>query len=267
MEVEQREDWIYIIDFSISLGSQKCLLILGTTIEKLKNFGYELKHENLCILDMFVAEYFDSTIIYDRLTFVKQKTGSPYQIVSDQGSDLAKGVSLFCEANENTVRSYDVSHMIGICMKHSLEKDSQWLDLQADLRSLTQQVKQTDVSFLRPIALSKKARWLNIQNEIIWLDNIYEYESKDDFSLISTCFKISNVEKVFDEFKIFFNGKKAQKRFKKAISRTIFQTSEEFEHFLLDNKISSKQNIQTINAGKARFAEKFGLLDKHRKYL
>ena len=266
MGVEKREDWIYIIDFSISLGKQKCLLILGTTIDKLNTFGYELKHENLCVLDIFVAEYFDSSIVYERLTCVKQKTGSPYQIVCDNGNDLTKGVELFCESNENTVRSYDVSHMIGICIKHSLEKDSQWLDLQADLRSLTQQVKQTDVSFLRPIALSKKARWLNIQNEIIWLENIYAYEAKNDFSLISTGFKISNVEEVFDEFKIFFNGKKAKKRFKKAISHTIFQTEEEFERFLIDNKINCKQNIQTINAGKARFVEKFNILDKHKKY-
>jgi hypothetical protein len=266
MEVEKRSDWVYIIDFSISLGNQKCLLILGVTMETITTFGYELNHENLCVLDIFVSDYFNATIIFDRLTKTTNKTGSPYQIVSDNGSDLSRGIELFCSSNEDTIRTYDISHLIGICIKHSLAENSQWLDLQHDLGNLAQQVKQTDVSFLRPIALSKKARWLNIQNELIWLKNIYEYESEGNFDLICTGFKINNVEEVFEENKAFFINKKAEKRIRKIMKSTVFQNEEELVQFLTNNGIIFRQNIQIINAGKVRFIEKFNILDKHKKY-
>ena len=32
--VEKREDWIYVLDYTIEFGNQKCLVILGITLER-----------------------------------------------------------------------------------------------------------------------------------------------------------------------------------------------------------------------------------------
>jgi len=122
--------------------------------------------------------------------------------------------------------------MIGICIKHSLENNLQWLDLQNDLTNLTQQVKQSDVSFLRPISLSKKARWLNIKNIIQWLSNIYAYEKQSDFHLISNGIKILNSQQLFEQNKALCKNKYEQKRLEKDFKDTIFENEKAIENLL-----------------------------------
>jgi hypothetical protein len=266
LEVEKRTDWIYILDFSIQLGKEKCLLILGVTIESVLKYGYELKHQQVRVLDIFVQEHFDGQSVKDRLSIVKEKTGTPFQVISDNGNDVRKGVNLFCQENTTVIDTYDITHMIGICIKHKLEKDERWLNLQDDLRCLTQQTKQSDVSFLRPIALSKKARWLNIKNEINWLEDIYAYEEKADFHLISTGIKIQNAEEIFEKNKANCINKYQQKHLEKDLNNTVFENREDIYVLLEKYNIDVNEKIETIDAGKARYEEKFEVLKKHKQY-
>jgi hypothetical protein len=265
-EVERRDDWIYIMDFSIHLGKERCLLILGVTRQSLIEDGYELKHHQVKVLDIFVQERFDGESVNQRLLVAQNKTGTPYQIISDAGNDVKKGIALFCSANNQVIDSYDVSHMIGVCIKHSLENDVRWQNLQKDLCELTQQVKQSDVSFLRPIALSKKARWMNIKQEIEWLDKIYAYEERADFSLISKGYKIKNHEEIYEKNQGICKNKYEEKRFAKELKDTIFDRIEDISILLTKYGIIEKQDIDIIDAGKARFEEKFGVLKKYKQF-
>jgi len=264
--VEKRKDWIYIIDFSIQLGKERCLLILGVTMESIIKNGYQLKHHQMQVLDIFVQEHFDGVAVYQRIKVVKEKTGTPYQIISDKGNDVRKGIELFSAENQNVIDTYDVTHMIGVCIKHALEKDTKWLDLQENLSNLAQQTKQSDVSFLRPIALSKKARWLNIKNEIQWLENIFQYEEKSDFHLIKDGIKIQNAQEIFDKNKNNCENKYEQKRLDKDLNNRVFNDEEEIKGLLEKYKIPQNTKIETIDAGKARFKEKFEVLKKHKSY-
>jgi len=264
-EVEKRNDWIYILDFSIHLGKERCLLILGVTIESMLKYGYELNHQQVRVLDIFVQEHFDGQSVKNRLSIVKEKTGVPFQVVSDNGNDVRSGVNLFCQENSSVIDTYDITHMIGICIKHKLEKDERWLNLQDDLRCLTQQTKQSDVSFLRPIALSKKARWLNIKNEIDYLEDIYAYAEKSDFHLISTGIKIKNAEEIYEQNKVNCINKYEQKRLEKDLKNTVFEDRAEIEKLLEKYKIIH-ENVEITDAGKSRFEEKFAVLKKHKQF-
>ncbi len=265
-EVEKRTDWIYIVDFSIQLGKERCLLILGVTRQSLIENGYELKHHQVKVLDIFVREHFDGEAVRQRISAVQCKTGTPYQIISDDGNDVKKGIALFRNENEKVIGTNDLTHMIGVCIKHSLEKDPRWLNLLEDLNHLTQQVKQSDVSFLRPIALSKKARWLNIKLIIEWLENIYDYENKGDFSLICKGIRIVNHEEIYEKHKKICKNKYEEKRFVKELKDTIFSTSEDISVFLENYGITKQQDVVTMDAGKARFEEKFSVLKKHKQF-
>jgi hypothetical protein len=266
-EVERRTDWIYIMDFSIQLGTERCLLILGVTRESLEQNGYELKHHQVIILDIYVQEHFNGEAVCQRIMAAQNRTGTPYQIISDNGADVQKGITLFCEKNKPIIQTYDVTHMIGICIKHSLAEDERWIELQSDLNNFPQRINQTELSFLSPPVLSKKARWMNIKQEINWMDKIYRYEQDSDFSLICRGFKIKNHEAVFEKVKPTCCKNKYEERcLAKKIREAVFEYEQDAREFLFTCGLSEMQDVIIIDAGQLRFDEKFEFLKKHKQF-
>ena len=268
--VERRDDWVYILDFSIQLGRERCLLILGVTRESLITDGYELTHKQVKVLDIFVKSGFTGEEVQNRLDFVQKKTGTPYQTVSDGGKDIIKGIQLFCEQNSSTIATYEASHMIGVVLKHHLQNNAQWKELQEDLNTLTQEIKQTEMSFLRPVSITKKARWLNIQKQVDWLRNICRYEDCDDFSLIQTGYKIENNAEILETLGSFCENKRQNNKIKKQIDTLIFEEKDDVYQWVEQNSDGNKipkEDIKLIDAGKQRFDEKFNILDKNKKFI
>lgn len=264
-EVERRKDWVYIIDFSIQLGKERCLLILGVTRQHLIENGYELKHHHVRVLDLHVQAHFNADMVNLRLEVTQTKTGTPYQVISDNGNDVRKGVELFCRKNKPVIATYDITHMMGIFIKHSLQEDLRWVHLQDDLSSLAQQVKQSDVSFLRPIALSKKAKWLNIRQTIEWLDNIYSYQERGDYGLIAKGYKISDYQAVYEKLKCGCKNKYEENGLRKQLICRTFSQSEAME-WLHEKGYPQPEEVEFVDAGKARFDEKFNVLAKHKSF-
>ncbi len=265
-EVEKRNDWIYIIDFSIQLGTERCLLILGVTEECLKKNGYELKHHQVTVLDIYIREHFNGDAVCQRLKSVENKTGKPYQIISDNGSDVRKGINLFCDGNGPIIETYDVSHMIGVCIKHNLEKDKQWSELQSDLNNFPQKINQTELSFLSPPKSSTKARWMNIKKQIEWMQQIYKYEETADFSLINKGFMIKNHEAVFEMVKSTrCKNKSEEVRLAKMLRETVYDSPEVIERLMTTYGLQPTQyKIESV--GKVRFEEKFSFLNKYKSF-
>jgi len=264
MPVEKRDDWVYIIDFSIQLGQERCLLILGTNYKSLQETGYQLAHGQMQVLDICVQKKFTGEDVFKQLGSVSSKTGLPAQIISDKGNDVSKGIELFCGQNPETIHTYDITHIIGIILKKYLGKDRRWLDLQDDLGKLAQQVKQSDVAFLRPIAMSKKARWLNIGRLIQWLENMYGYKQKADFGLIEQGYKIKNKGSVFKVLETKCKNKYEVIRLKKVLEQRIFKDRAEAQEYLSSEGYG--QTFELTDAGKLRFEEKFSILDKHYEF-
>jgi len=263
--VEKRADWIYITDFSIQLGKERCLLVLGVTKQSLIENGYVLRHKHVRVLDIFVKEHIDAQKVHERLLITEEKTGTPCQIIADGGRDICKGIGLLCNENESIISTYDITHMIGVVLKHHIEKDERWQNLQDDLLSLTQQIKQTELSFLRPIAMSTKARWLNLNKEVEYLENIFRYEEKGDFSLISRDVKIENNEEIFGLLKVKCQNKHEEKRLAKELENKFIDQKSAIE--LLNKKgITDTEKIEFVKAGESRYEEKFSILNKHKDY-
>ena len=269
--VERRNDWIYIMDFSIQLGKERCLLILGVTRESLMTDGYELTHKQIHVLDIYVKAGFTGEDAYERLTEVQQKTGTPYQTVSDGGSDILAGIKLFCEQHSSVIATYEASHMIGVVLKHYLQDNTQWKELQEDLGTLNHGIKQTEMSFLRPVSIAKKARWLNVQKQVDWLRNISNYQDCDDYSLIQTGYKIENKTEIYETLSPFYENKRQQNKIKKEIDKLIFEeenTVYQWVHEKSNNEVVIEDSkVKIIDAGKQRFEEKFNILEKHKSFL
>jgi len=47
--------WVFINDFSIQLGKEKCLLTLGIPLERMRENGFNVTHVDVEVLDIFVT--------------------------------------------------------------------------------------------------------------------------------------------------------------------------------------------------------------------
>ncbi|HFC91950.1 MAG TPA: hypothetical protein ENJ51_03980 [Leucothrix mucor] len=90
-------DWCWIVDHTIQLGTTKCLLILGIRLSDLPPEGESLRYEHLEPIDLFPVETSNEEIVWQQLETTALKTDIPRVIVSDYGSDLKSGIEKFCE--------------------------------------------------------------------------------------------------------------------------------------------------------------------------
>ena len=90
-EKEKRDDWIWIVDLTIELGTEKCLLILGVTgervQEKLEKTNGCLEHKDVEVLGIEIMKSTKGEKVELVLNRIGEKVGVPRQIISDKGSD------------------------------------------------------------------------------------------------------------------------------------------------------------------------------------
>ncbi len=63
---EWQDDWIFILDHTLKLGQEKCLLILGVREEQLKKGEYALEHQSVTVLGMDVVKSSTGEIVKKR---------------------------------------------------------------------------------------------------------------------------------------------------------------------------------------------------------
>ena len=226
---EIREDWIYILDYTIATSKNKCLMILGIPMECLKakrNFSpclYDM--EPLCVTVTPKANW---QVAYNALLETSKLTGVPLEIISDHGADIKKGIEVFCLKYPRVHYIYDVTHLIACKIKAMLSGRADWELFTKRVRSCKQQTKQSVASFLSPPSQRSKARFLNIALIINWSNKILKYKDKGDFSAISESIAeqienkhdADNALKYINEGTEFFNEKFSWiENFKKNLSQ------------------------------------------------
>ena len=126
------------------------------------------------------------------------------------------------------------------------------------------------MSFLRPVSITKKARWLNIQKQVDWLKNISNYQDCDDFSLIQAGHKIDNSTEIYEAIVPFYEKKRQKNQLKKEIGKLVFEKESELHQWVQqkgDECNAITPDAKVIDAGKQRFEEKFNILETHKSFL
>ncbi len=178
---EWQDDWIFILDHTLKLGQEKCLLILGVREEQLKKGEYALKHQSVTVLGMDVVKSSTGEIVKKQLEEVSKKVGVPKQIVSDHGSDIKKGVALYKEEHPDVVYTYDVTHKMAALLKKELQADEQWLNFSKQCGKARTSLKQTDLHYLLPPRQRTKARYSNVSSRIEWGQKMIAYQQRGAF--------------------------------------------------------------------------------------
>lgn len=168
---EQAYDWALIIDNSIQIGTQKCLVILGIRLSKFQ--GKALAFEDMEILVMELYDKSDATIVSKALEKAQKKVGKGVMVCADDGPDLRGGIDLFCK-KYGVGRIFDITHKIGTFLKKIFEKDPEWIAFSSAAAEVKKKMQQTKAAHLAPPNQRTKSRFLNIEILVHWGIDIME---------------------------------------------------------------------------------------------
>jgi hypothetical protein len=116
--------------------------------------------------------------------------GIPRQIVTDNGSNLKKGIKLYQEKNPEIISTYDVTHGMANLLKKELVSSESYQSFITDCHRCKQQLKQTELSFLVPPSQRSQCRYFNAERLTDWatyllncplniLENLLNFMSSD----------------------------------------------------------------------------------------
>jgi hypothetical protein len=172
---EQAADWVWIVDHTVQLGSEKCLLLLGIRLSALPPAGQCLRHEDVEPIDLLPVKKSNGQVVYQQLEANIAKTGVPRAIVGDHGSDLKSGIERFCQGHQETCFVYDIKHKTALVLKHELEHDESWTAFTRLAAQTKSRVQQTALAPLTPPNQRTKARYMNMDVLIQWGQNMLAF--------------------------------------------------------------------------------------------
>lgn len=166
------EDWVWILDHSVQIGKEKCLLILGIRLSSLNTTSCRLTHADLEPIDLRPVITSNGDVVYQQLEDAVQRTGVPREILSDHGADLKAGIRQFCQAHPSTCAIYDITHKAATLVKDFLTYDETWDAFCRFATAMKQQVQQTELAPLAPPAQKSKARYMNVGRLGAWAGRV-----------------------------------------------------------------------------------------------
>jgi hypothetical protein len=165
---EPAEDWVWIIDHTVQVGQEKCLVILGLRLSALPPVGQWVSHADVEPIELVPVLQSNGDIVYQQLEQAVAKTGGPRAIVSDHGTDLNAGIAKFCQDHPQTSPIYDIKHKTAAVLKPELEQDPAWLRFTHLANQTGRRVQQTALAALTPPNQKTKARYMNLEELVRW---------------------------------------------------------------------------------------------------
>jgi hypothetical protein len=163
----QAKDWVWFIDHTVQIGPEKCLLILGIRSSQLPE-NRPLQLADLQPIVLSPTKSATKFQVAEELEAATKITGVPAAILSDHGSDLHGGITLYRQRHPETRELYDLKHKAACLLKRRLEEDPQFHAYSTDMGKCKFQIQQTELGFLIPPSGRSKARFMNLEKFIGW---------------------------------------------------------------------------------------------------
>lgn len=163
-----QSDWIWLVDHTHSVGTTKCLVVVGIRLSEFRQLKRPLQHDDLTVLELLPVEQSNGAIVCEQLSALCKKVGVPLAILSDRGTDLNKGVQVLQQLQPDVLALYDVVHMVARMTEAALRKESQWNAFCLASSHCAHEIRQSRISHLKPPRTKTKARYMNISQEIRW---------------------------------------------------------------------------------------------------
>jgi len=187
---EYRTDWVFIIDLTVELGKQKCLVVLGVSQQYLEStilpLSRGLKHHDVQLLALEIMDSTRGELIDQKLCELADMLGYPVQIISDHGSDLEKGIKLFTTRYPSIIYTYDVTHAMALLLKHELATSEKYKSFIQKCSQCRHQLQQTELSFISPPSQRSQCRYFNVEKLIDWAQKLLNCPIETLFKLAPT---------------------------------------------------------------------------------
>lgn len=176
---EPGEDWVWIVDHVVQTGPEKCLVIVGIRLSAVPAVGGYLTHADVEPIALCPVTQSNGEIVYQQLEEARKQTGVPREILSDQGSDLHKGIRQFCQAHPETCYVYDIKHKVAAVLKRELGAERAWQEFSSLAGQTSPRVQQTALAALAPPRQRRKARYMNVGELVAWGGRMLKYLDED----------------------------------------------------------------------------------------
>jgi hypothetical protein len=176
---EQGDDGVWIVDHVVQTGPEKCLLIVGIRLSARPAVGEYLTHAEVEPIAVYPVTQSTGAIVYQQLEEARKQTGVPREILSDQGSDLHKGIRQFCQAHPETWYVYDIKHKVAAVLKRELGVGRAWQEFSGLAAQTIPRVQQTALAALAPPRQRRKARYMNVDELVAWGGRMLQYLEED----------------------------------------------------------------------------------------
>lgn len=184
---EKADDWAWIVDHTVQVGAEKCMVILGVRLSCLPAAGNCLSHEDVEPIALFPVKESNGQVVWEQLEGTIEKTGVPRQIIADKGTDIKGGIERFCEGHQGTCSVYDIKHKTASLLKSELCEDESWQEFIKLAARTKKKVQQTSLASLAPPNQRTKSRYMNVDILIRWGNTILAFidnqqkKSSEDF--------------------------------------------------------------------------------------
>lgn len=160
-------DWTIIVDASIQMGNEKCVLVLGCReVDLPKN--RMLKLEDFEALSLRIVPSLNSAQITQILQQVSATVGKICCICSDRGSDIVRGIKDFQVSSPETRHTTDMAHKVSNLLESTLEKDERWKNFREQVTLARRRMQNSTVAGAMPPSPRLKARYMNVDALIMW---------------------------------------------------------------------------------------------------
>lgn len=164
----QADDWVWIVDHTVQIGIEKCLVVLGIRLCHCPNPDRCLSHSDVEPITLLPVTKSNGEVVYQQLEETIEKTGVPREIIGDYGSDLKSGIEKFCREHPKTCYLYDIKHKTAAILKRELHNDNAWVEFTQLAAQTKSKVQQTALAPLAPPNQRTKARYMNVGVLIQW---------------------------------------------------------------------------------------------------
>ncbi len=171
-----REPWVAILDCSIDIGTRKALVVLRVALSALERKQGAIGPRDCECIGLEVSHQWNGLRVSEALTRIFAKTGVPAAILKDGGSDLQKGVALFC-AQRPEQRIYlleDVGHFAANALKALYATSQSFLKFIQLTARAAARIRQTNLAWLLPPKIRTKGRFQGITAVAQWAHKILD---------------------------------------------------------------------------------------------
>lgn len=166
--LEQADDWAYLIDHTVQIGTVKCFAVVGVRLGQLPYPRRCLQRQDLVLIALTPMSHSTALTVRQALEQAELRTGVPRLIVSDEGGDVRGGIEQYGLDHPHTSSTCDMAHKGANLLRKLLEGDARWPEFVAQLGQTKGKLQQTSLACCVGPSLRSKARFLNLGAPLRW---------------------------------------------------------------------------------------------------